>query len=104
RPASDEDLWKYLFEERDFDEVLINGADQIYVDWKGNLLSTPWKFLSDGFLFEKIKSKTKKDSGWSSWREDRLLRIQSALPPTVERPHLCIRKAKQNPFSIDQLI
>lgn len=103
QPNTDEELWLYLLNERDFDEVLINGSQHIYVDWRGVLCKAPWKFSGDDFLIGKIKEHSKVQSGWASWRLNRILRIQAALPPIVEAPHIAIRKAKQNVLSLDQL-
>lgn len=103
QPSSDEDLWRYLIEEKDFDEILINGPNKIFVDWKGNLLLTPWRFQSESFLINKIPKDDKKTTGWVSWRMHRMLRFQAALPPLVEEPHLAIRKARQNVFSLEEL-
>ncbi len=102
-PGSDEKLWTYLIEEKEFDEILINGARQIYVDWRGVILNTPWTFSSDQFLIDRIKEYSGKDTGWASWRLNRILRIQAALPPIAESPHIAIRKAKQKVLSLDEL-
>jgi|GEM_PF-2402577 len=103
QPNNDENLWNNLLKEKDFDEILINGSSNIYVDWKGTLLKSPWSFSSDDFLFQKIQEHTKKSSGWGSWRLDQGLRFQSALPPLVTQPHICIRKARQHVFSLEEL-
>lgn len=103
QPATDSELWNYLLEEKEFDEILINGISKIYVDWQGNLLLSPWRFLSEDFLKEQIFKETKKDRDWISWRRNRSLRFQAALPPQVEEVHLAIRKARQNVFTLDEL-
>lgn len=103
QPASDDLLWKYLCNENDFDEILINGPSEIYVDWQGNLLLTPWYFESEDFLKEKIATRCEKKTSWVSWRESRRLRFQAALPPLVEKVHLAIRKARQNVFCLKEL-
>ena len=103
-PSSDEALWKYFLEEGEFDEILINGADVIYVDYQGQLLQTPWRFSSDEFLNDKIHRSSKVTGGWGSWRLNRLLRFQAAVPPLVERPHISIRKAKKFALNFDELI
>ncbi len=102
-PGSDELLWQYLIEEKEFDEILINGSSKIYVDWQGNLLLTPWTFSSDQFLIEKISRGGSSTEAWVSWRESRRLRFQAALPPLVDKVHLAIRKARQNVFSLSEL-
>jgi pilus assembly protein CpaF len=103
QPKTDEALWDYILSEREFDEVMINGAAQIFVDWRGVVLKAPWQFSNDSFLSEKIREQTNKTSGWFSWRLNRTLRIHGALPPVVETPHISIRKAKQKVLSLDQL-
>lgn len=103
QPSSDEALWKYLLEENEFDEILINGSNNIYVDYRGSLQLAPWKFSSDHFLTEKIHKSARAQSGWASWRLNRLLRFQAALPPLVENPHISIRKAKKFALSFEQL-
>jgi len=103
-PKSDQELWDYLISEKEFDEILINGASSIYADWRGVLYLTPWKFKSNGFLSARIKDNAGTESGWGSWRMNRTLRIQTALPPLVEEPHISIRKAKSTVLSMDELL
>lgn len=102
-PGTDKKLWDYLIEETEFDEILINGAKSVFVDLKGNLLKSPWTFSSDEFLFAQIEKHSKKSFGWAHWRQNRNLRIHAALPPAVEVPHICIRKARQHVFSLSEL-
>ncbi|MDB5038664.1 MAG: hypothetical protein JWQ35_2192 [Bacteriovoracaceae bacterium] len=103
QPESDAKLWDYLLTEHDFDEIMINGASQIFVDWQGVVLKAPWIFSNNQFLEEKIRESSHKTSGWASWRLHRMLRIHAALPPVVEAPHISIRKAKQKVLSLEQL-
>ena len=103
-PENDEALWQFFLKETDFDEILINGISKIYVDWRGQLFKSPWLFSSHQFLLDKVFYYTKVKSEWSSWRLHRTLRIQAALPPLVEEPHISIRKAKQHVLSLDQLL
>lgn len=103
QPESDELLWRYLIDENEFDEVLINGPSEIYVDFQGNLLKTPWYFQSEDFLKSKIPGSSDDQNSWISWRESRRLRFQAALPPLAEKIHLAIRKARQNVFSLNEL-
>lgn len=98
---SDEDLWNYLLEDPQFDEILINGPKQIYVDYQGKLLLSPWSFQSSDFLLQKIPGELK--SGWRSWQINRSLRMQAALPPLVSEIHLSIRKARHHVFSLGEL-
>ncbi len=98
-PASDAELWKYLLECNEFDEILINGPSKIFVDWKGSLYETPYQFSASDFLIEKILRASKASGPWASWRLDRRLRFQAILPPAVQEPHLSIRKAKK--FALD---
>lgn len=102
-PGSDEALWQYFLKEDEFDEIMINGCNEIFVDYKGSVLKTPYYFTSDKFLFTKVFYYTKTKTGWSSWQMNRELRIQAALPPISESPHLCIRKARKHVFSLDEL-
>lgn len=104
QPTSDELLWKYLQEQNEFDEVLINGKSEIFVDWQGNLIRSPWSFSTSNFLEKKIFEKTKAKSGWFNWIEDRTLRIHGSLPPITDQAHVCIRKARQNVFSLNELL
>lgn len=103
QPESDELLWRYLIDENEFDEILINGPSEIYVDFQGNLLKTPWQFQSEDFLKSKIPGSSETKNSWISWRESRRLRFQAALRPVVEKIHLTIRKARQNVFSLKEL-
>lgn len=102
--ATDSELWDYLIHETQFDEIMINGANQIYVDWQGNLLLSPWAFSSDDFLLDQIYRHSKKKADWFSWSISRDFRFHGALPPAVARPHICIRKLKTNIFSLDELL
>lgn len=104
QPESDEALWNYLTQEEEFDEILINGSDTIYVDYRGTLQRSPWKFSSDSFLNKKISTTVSQSAtGWLSWRHERRLRFQAALPPLVERPHVAIRKTKKFALSFKDL-
>ncbi|MGA0164410.1 MAG: CpaF family protein, partial [Bdellovibrionota bacterium] len=103
QPESDDLLWQYLIDENEFDEILINGPSEIYVDWQGTLLRTPWYFQSEDFLKSKIPESSGAQNSWISWRESRRLRFQAALSPLVENIHLAIRKARQNVFSLKEL-
>lgn len=104
QPDSDEALWTYLTQEEEFDEILINGSDVIYVDYRGTLQLSPWKFSSDQFLIKKVAaSSPQAASGWLSWRHERKLRFQAALPPIIERPHIAIRKTKKFALSFKDL-
>lgn len=103
QPESDDVLWRYLIDENEFDEILINGPSEIYVEWRGNLIRAPWYFESENFLKDKVSANDKQKSSWVSWRESRRLRFQAALPPLVERVHIAIRKARQNVFSLEEL-
>lgn len=101
---NDTQLWNYLLEEPEFDEVMINGAKEIYVDYGGQLFKSPYQFQNNTFLTSKITELTKQDSGWGSTRLNRALRIQTALPPIVEVPHLSIRKARKLAIKLSTLL
>jgi len=103
QPESDESLWRYFLEEAEFDEILINGAKSIFVDWKGILLPAPWTFSHDDFTVQKVHRSTKVEGAWASWRLNRQLRFQAALPPLVEHPHVAIRKAKKFSLKLEDL-
>jgi pilus assembly protein CpaF len=104
-PGSDQALWDYLISAKaEFDEIMINGASQVYVDWRGVIYKSPYTFSSNEFLTKLIKKNTKESDGWVSWRLDRTLRIQAALPPQTEEPHLSVRKAKSTVMSLDELL
>ncbi len=103
QPESDEALWRFLIEDADFDEIMINGNESIYIDFRGSLFRSPWSFREKDFINRKIFEETQKTSGWVSWRKNRLLRIHAAMPPIVEETHLTIRKARQNAFSLTEL-
>ncbi|TVQ79154.1 MAG: CpaF family protein [Bradymonadales bacterium] len=102
RFASDQELWRHLLEEKEFDEVLINGPSKIFVDYQGQLLLSPWKFKSKDFIPSIIRAQGKTE-GWVSWQINRSLRLQAALPPIVDEAHLSIRKARQSVFSLTEL-
>ncbi len=104
QPESDEALWSYLVEEDQLDEVMINGAYDIFVDFRGSLLKSPWGFSSNEFLAQKICEATGSTHGWSAWRLNKFLRIHAAQSPLVEFPHICIRKGRPHVFSLDELI
>lgn len=103
QPDSDEALWRYLIDENEFDEILINGSKNIFVDWQGILLLSPWSFSNDQFIVDKIFQSTRVEGSWASWRISRRLRFQAALPPLVERPHIAIRKQKKFSLDLEQL-
>ncbi len=102
-PDSDEQLWSYLCDENRFDEILINGLKPIVVDYRGALFTSPWAFRSEDFLVSKIKNLTNQSTGWISWQSDRRLRFQAALAPLVDSPHLTIRKAREQFYTLQEL-
>lgn len=101
---TDEALWKFLIEDETYDEILINGREEIFVDFRGQLYKTPYSFSNNDFLKDRIRELTKQDSGWASTRLNRMLRIQAALPPIVEVPHLAIRKARRFVMTLSDLL
>jgi pilus assembly protein CpaF len=104
QPESDAELWNFLTEEADFDEILINGHDSIFVDFKGNLFKSPYQFSSNDFLTHQIVQNTQTTEGWASWRLDRKLRFQAALPPVSQVPHIAIRKFRRKNWRLENYL
>lgn len=104
QPESDDALWRYFLEESEFDEIMINGAGSIFVDWRGVLIQAPWQFSSNDFLMNKVRANGKSEGPWASWQVHRSLRFHAVLPPLCQVPHITIRKAKKNRFNLDDLL
>jgi pilus assembly protein CpaF len=102
---------KYL-DDPNVSEVMVNGADRIYVERAGKLYATDDRFLSDDHLrrvIDRMASQVGRRVDESSPMVDARLadgsRINAIVPPlAVDGPSLTIRKFAHDPFTVDDLI
>ena len=93
-------------------EIMVNGADQIYVERGGQLSMTNSRFATDAHLrrvIERIVSKVGRRIDESSPMVDARLedgsRVNAIIPPlAVNGPSLTIRKFSRVPLTVENLI
>jgi pilus assembly protein CpaF len=97
---------------RDITEIMVNGADQIYIERAGQIHAVPAAFTDDNHLrrtIEKIVGRVGRRIDESSPMVDaRLLdgsRVNAVLPPVaLDGPMLTIRKFSADPYTVQNLI
>jgi|tagenome__1003787_1003787.scaffolds.fasta_scaffold20935592_2 pilus assembly protein CpaF len=93
-------------------EVMVNGADSIYVERDGKIQRTPSTFLDDKHvlrIIDRIVSLVGRRIDESSPLVDARLpdgsRVNAIIPPlSLNGPSLTIRKFARDPFTIDDLV
>jgi pilus assembly protein CpaF len=93
-------------------EVMINGADAVYVERHGRIEKTRARFLSDDHLMRiihKIVTPLGRRVDESSPMVDARLpdgsRVNAIIPPlAVDGPHVTIRKFSRRPYTPDDLV
>lgn len=92
-------------------DVLVNGADAVWVDRGAGLERTGIGFTDDAAV-RRLAQRLVSGVGRSlddahPWADARLpggLRLHAVLPPLTERPCLSLRVPRRRPFSVDELI
>jgi pilus assembly protein CpaF len=93
-------------------EVMVNGAQSVYVERDGRIELTPTAFLDDGHLrrtIEKIVGRVGRRIDESQPYVDARLpdgsRVNAIIPPVaVDGPSLTIRKFARDPFTMQDLV
>jgi pilus assembly protein CpaF len=101
-----------FLDDRAVTEVMVNGAEAIYVERAGKLYSTDSRFFSEGHLrqvIERIVSQVGRRIDESSPMVDARLpdgsRVNAIIPPlSVDGPVLTIRKFSADPYQVEDLI
>lgn len=101
-----------LLADYSINEIMVNGADQVYIEKRGKLILTDVKFEDDKHLMhiiERIVSPIGRRIDESSPMVDARLpdgsRINAVIPPlTLDGPILTIRKFAAKPLSISDLV
>lgn len=101
-----------LLENPDYSEVMVNGADHIYVEHKGKLILTDVKFRDDTHLMniiDRIVSQVGRHIDEASPMVDARLpdgsRVNAIIPPiSLVGPVLTIRKFGKTPVTAAQLV
>lgn len=92
-------------------DVLVNGADSVWVDRGAGLELTSVDFTDDGAV-RRLAQRVVAGVGRSlddahPWADARLpdgLRLHAVLPPLAERPCLSLRVPRRRPFSVTELV
>ena len=103
---------QYLLEDADVTEVMVNRANQVYIERKGKLLDTKVKFENDDHVMrviERIISPLGRRIDAESPMVDARLpdgsRVNAVIPPVaIDGPLLTIRKFSKRKYTVDQLI
>jgi pilus assembly protein CpaF len=93
-------------------EIMVNGADSIFVERSGKLEHTPVRFLDDAHLLriiDKIVSQVGRRVDEASPMVDARLpdgsRVNAIIPPlALKGPTLTIRKFARDPYTMDDLV
>jgi len=101
-----------LLNDDDITEVMVNRADLVYIERKGQLIETKVKFDDDSHVarvIEKIISPLGRRVDTESPMVDARLpdgsRVNAVIPPVaIDGPLLTIRKFSKSKYTIDQLI
>jgi pilus assembly protein CpaF len=101
-----------LLADESITEVMVNGADQIYVERSGKLERSPARFVDDAHvmrIIEKIVSQIGRRIDESSPMVDARLpdgsRVNAIIPPlSLTGPTLTIRKFARDPYTMNDLI
>jgi pilus assembly protein CpaF len=103
---------EYLTVLDDITEIMVNGADEVYVECKGTLYRTDTAFADDNQVLaaiERIVAPLGRRIDESSPMVDARLpdgsRVNAIIPPlALNGPSLTIRKFSKTPFNIDDII
>jgi pilus assembly protein CpaF len=103
---------QYLLDDGDVTEVMVNRADQVYIERKGKLIDTKVRFENDQQILkviERIVSPLGRRIDAESPMVDARLpdgsRVNAVIPPVaIDGPLLTIRKFSKSKYTIDQLI
>lgn len=101
-----------LLKNPDISEIMVNGPKHIYIEVKGKLKLTDYKFKDDGHLIhviKKIVSPIGRRIDESSPLVDARLpngsRVNAIIPPlAIDGPSLTIRKFATDPYKVEDLI
>lgn len=101
-----------LLDRDDITEVMVNGPNQIYIEYKGKLQLTEVKFLDDEHVnqvIERIVAPLGRRIDESSPMVDARLpdgsRVNAIIPPlSLVGPSITIRKFRKDPFTVEDLI
>ena len=101
-----------LLDDADITEVMVNRANQVYIERNGVLTETPIKFDDDNHITRIIERiiaplgrRVDSDSPMVDARLPDGSRVNAVIPPvSIDGPLLTIRKFSKSKYSIDQLI
>jgi pilus assembly protein CpaF len=93
-------------------EIMVNGANTVYIEREGKLVRTMARFLDDGHLrqtIDKIVGRVGRRIDESQPYVDARLpdgsRVNAAIPPVaIDGPALTVRKFSKEPYQIEDLI
>ena len=103
---------QYLLNDEDVTEVMVNRADQVYIERKGKLIDTKVRFENDDHVLKVIERivsplgrRVDADSPMVDARLPDGSRVNAVIPPVaIDGPLLTIRKFSKSKYTIDQLI
>ncbi len=101
-----------LLADPDVNDILVNGANNVWIDRNGRLTETEIRFQDDNHLLHvinRIVSRVGRRVDESSPIVDARLpdgsRVNAIIPPlSIEGPILSIRRFRPNPFSLEDLV
>jgi len=101
-----------LLNDPNINEVMVNGANQVYIEKSGKLLLTDAKFKNDDHVYHVIKKIVepigRRIDESSPMVDARLMdgsRVNAIIPPlAIDGPSLTIRKFSEDPFKVTDLV
>ncbi len=101
-----------LLSDLEINEIMVNGANTIYVERSGELLETDLKFEDDehlmriiGRIVSPLGRRVDSDNPTADARLPDGSRVNVVIPPVaVDGPHLTIRKFLQTKMNMDELV
>jgi len=101
-----------LLNDPNINEVMVNGANQVYIEKSGKLVLTDAKFKNDDHVYHVIKKIVepigRRIDESSPMVDARLMdgsRVNAIIPPlAIDGPSLTIRKFSEDPFKVSDLV
>lgn len=101
-----------LLNDKDVTEIMVNRADLVYMEKKGQVIDSGIVFVNDAHV-ERVINKIVKPLGRSANRDTPLVdarlpdgsRVNAVVPPcAIDGPNITIRKFSKTPFQVQDLI
>ncbi|HEX9058941.1 MAG TPA: CpaF family protein [Clostridia bacterium] len=101
-----------LLSDKNVTEIMVNGAEHVYIEKKGKLILTDAKFKNDNHVLHVIKKivapigrRIDESSPMVDARLPNGSRVNAIIPPlSIDGPSITIRKFAEDPFKVEDLV